>query len=173
MKLQLLRGALIGIIALSIPGLSTGSSASAQRTKRPQAGTVCGDPTVACKTSVTFDANDLPFRVPATGAIWESQQFYAVILSSVGVRDGNCEVFISEGDRLAAQALFPKSKVFTSRCETGGGLFYTSVAPDTLFMAVYAGTTKAQADKMLAIVKGTGRFPGANIRRMKAGFNGT
>lgn len=172
MKVQILRGALIGILALGTIGLSNSSGAYAERANKPQAGKVCGDPTLACKTSATFDANELPFRVPASGAIWESEQFYAIILASVGVH-GDCEVFIPEADRLKAQALFPRSKVFTSRCETSGGLYYTNVANDQLFMAVYAGTTKAQAGKMLATVKATGKFPGANIRRMKGVFNGT
>jgi hypothetical protein len=40
-------------------------------------------------------------------------------------------------------------------------------------MAVYAGMTMADANAMLAKVKATGKFPGANIRRMRALINGT
>jgi hypothetical protein len=40
-------------------------------------------------------------------------------------------------------------------------------------MAVYAGATLADANRMLAMVQATGKFPAANIRRMRAGFNGT
>jgi hypothetical protein len=40
-------------------------------------------------------------------------------------------------------------------------------------MAIYAGTTIADANRMLAAVKATGKFPGANIRRMRTSFNGT
>jgi hypothetical protein len=40
-------------------------------------------------------------------------------------------------------------------------------------MAVYAGATQADANRMLATVKATGKFPGANIRRMRAMINGT
>jgi hypothetical protein len=40
-------------------------------------------------------------------------------------------------------------------------------------MAVYAGITQAEANRMLAKVKATGKFPGANIRRMRAVMNGT
>ena len=41
-------------------------------------------------------------------------------------------------------------------------------------MAVYAGTTLAQAKRFLNAVKATtGKFPGANIRPMRTGFNGT
>jgi hypothetical protein len=40
-------------------------------------------------------------------------------------------------------------------------------------MGVYAGMTLADANRMLASVKATGKFPGANIRRLRAAFNGT
>jgi hypothetical protein len=40
-------------------------------------------------------------------------------------------------------------------------------------MAVYAGKTRAEAERMLAAVRATGKYPTANLRRMQAGFNGT
>jgi hypothetical protein len=40
-------------------------------------------------------------------------------------------------------------------------------------MAVYAGMSLAEANRLLASVKATGKFPGANIRRMRAMINGT
>jgi hypothetical protein len=40
-------------------------------------------------------------------------------------------------------------------------------------MAVYAGATPSEAKRILATIKATGKFPGANIRRMRTGFNGT
>jgi hypothetical protein len=40
-------------------------------------------------------------------------------------------------------------------------------------MAVYAGATLAEAKRVLAAVNATGKFPGANIRRIRTGFNGT
>jgi pyruvate kinase len=40
-------------------------------------------------------------------------------------------------------------------------------------MAVYAGTTLADANLMLAKVKAAGKYPSANVRRMRAAFNGT
>jgi hypothetical protein len=36
------------------------------------------------------------------------------------------------------------------------------------FVAVYAGDTAEQAQQFLAALKQTGRFPGANLRRMQA-----
>jgi hypothetical protein len=157
------------ILLLSAIACGTIITASAQSTnKRAQ---VCPDPSVPCRTSVTFESYDLPFQVPKNAVIWETKDFYAIILSSVA--SGDCERFVSEGARLEAQALFPRAKVFASRPCNPGGLFYTNVAPDQQFMAVYAGATKAQAEQMLAKVKATGKFPGANLRRMRAGFNGT
>jgi hypothetical protein len=52
-------------------------------------------------------------------------------------------------------------------------LFYTNTSRKARFMAVYAGMSLADANSMLAAVKATGKYPGANIRRMRAGFNGT
>jgi endonuclease V-like protein UPF0215 family len=85
----------------------------------------------------------------------------------------NCEAFIAESDRLAAQALFPDHKVFASRCTQPGELFYTNVNENQRMMAVYAGATLPQAKRVLAAVQATGKFPGANLRRMRTGFNGT
>lgn len=170
---QILRIALLGIFALSTFGLSNSSLVYAQGGKKPQGAKVCGDPTVPCKTTGTFDANDLAFQIPANANIWESVDFYAIILKSVSSPDDNCDTFVPEVERLEAQSLFPKMKVFSSRCTMGGGLYYTNVTPNYQFMAVYAGATKAQADRKLVTVKATGKFPGANIRKMRVGFNGT
>jgi hypothetical protein len=96
-----------------------------------------------------------------------------VILKSVPVPKDNCDTFISEPDRLAAQLHFPNNKVFTSRCADPGTISYTNINPRTHFMAVYAGLTQAQANRMLVTVQATGKFPGAYVRRIRAGMNGT
>lgn len=170
-KAQLFFAIALGLLACGL----TSDSASAQR-RGARAGAVCGDPTVRCQTTVEFQPYQIPFRIPPRGAIWESEHFYAVILKSV--RDtssrGDCDVFIPEPERLAAQELFPRHKVFASRCALEpGDLFYTEISGDTQFMAVYAGRTRAEARAMLAKVKATGQFPGANLRRIRMGFNGT
>jgi hypothetical protein len=144
-------------------------------------GTICGNPKVTCKTSVTFQSNDLPFQVDKNMVIIDTVPFYAVILKSAAVKDDNCDVFIPESDRLAAQELFPANKVFSSRCIEPDNLFYEEVGtrkPRILsetyrIMAVYAGKTLAEAKKMLEAVKANGNYPGANIRRLRTGFNGT
>ena len=155
--------------------IGVGAHASAQRRAKSRGGILCPDPTVACRTSVEFQPYQLPFRVPADAAIYETEPFYAVVLKSVrdASKGGDCNVFVPETERLAAQALFPHNKVFASRCFESGDLYYTNVAHDRQFMAVYAGHTLAEAKAMLAKVRATGKYPGANLRRMRAGFNGT
>lgn len=158
----------LGAIALS----DTAAGQSRASRKRPR-GSICGNPKVACKTSATFQPNDLPFRVPANSVIWDTELFYAVILKSVTVGDYDCDVFVPEIERLRTQALFPDHKVFTSRCADPENLFYTNVGEKHRIMAVYGGTTLAEAKRVLEAVKAIGKFPGANLRRMRTGFNGT
>jgi hypothetical protein len=161
-------------ILLSIVVLVTAGSilGSAQRRNLTRA-TVCGNPQQACKTSVPFQSYDLPFRVPKDVVISETELFYAIILKSVGMSDQDCDVFVPESERLVAQSLFPDHKVFTSRCPDIETMAYTNVSPKHRFMAVYAGHTSSEAQRMLAAVKATGKYPGASIRRIRTGFNGT
>jgi hypothetical protein len=155
--------------------LSAGATLPQSHTKlrRASVAAICGNPQATCKTSVTFQPHDLPFRVPANAVIIDTDLFYAVILKSMAAGVDNCEAFIAESDRLAAQALFPDHKVFASRCTQPGELFYTNVNENQRMMAVYAGATLPQAKRVLAAVQATGKFPGANLRRMRTGFNGT
>ena len=150
-----------------------GTNVNAQRRRPTRHATICGDPRVPCKTSVTFQPYQLPFRVPASAFIFDTELFYALILESVMVSNDDCDKFVSESDRLQAQALFPERKVFASRCFEPGDLFYTNVNDNYRIMAVYAGKTLAEANRVLAAVKATGKYPGANVRRMRTGFNGT
>ncbi len=140
---------------------------------RTRKGSVCGNPNLACKTSVTFQKYDLPFRIPANAVIWDTELFYAIILKSVRAAEGDCDTFVPEADRLQAQKLFADRKVFSSRCVEPGEMFYTNVSDTHRIMAVYAGATLSEAKRTLAAVKATGKFPGANMRRMRTGFNGT
>jgi len=163
-------------VCLALAALfACGAGTPAQRRRAPRLAAVCGDPTVRCRTSVEFQPYQLPFVVPANGAIWETDKFYAVILKSVRdeSKGADCNVFIPEAEREAAQALFPRNKVFASRCFDAGDLFYLGVADDTQFMAVYAGRTRAEGLALLEKVKAAGQFPGANLRRLSTGFNGT
>jgi hypothetical protein len=148
------------------------STAGAQRRTTGRL-TICGNPNSACPSAATFEPHDLPFRVPRNAVIWETELFYAVILKSINAPDPDCDAHIPEAERVAAQALFPDRKVFASRCVEPATLYYTNTRPNTRLMAVYAGRTLAEANRMLAAVKATGKFSGAYIRRMRAGFNGT
>lgn len=157
----------LGMIAAS--DIVVGQSKS---TRRPR-GSICGNPTQACKTSATFQPNDLPFRVPENSVIFDTELFYAVILKSVAAGEDDCSKFIPETERLETQSMFPERKVFTSKCYDIENLFYTNVSPNHRIMAVYAGNILPEAKRILEAVKATGKFPGAYIRRMRTGFNGT
>jgi hypothetical protein len=160
----------LAFTAFAIASLAANTSA---QTRRGRHLSICGNPKLPCKTTATFAPNDLPFRVPQNAVIYDTELFYAIILKSVGTSEDDCDVFVPESDRLAAQALFPDHKVFSSRCPDVETLFYTNISSKHRIMAVYAGSTLVEAKALLETVKATGKFPGANIRRMRTGFNGT
>jgi len=172
MKLQLVAaGAFVIVLAIGPTNSAAGQSHS---TRRPTKASVCGNPKLPCKTTATFQPNDLPFRVPANAVIFDTELFYAIILKSVRVyQEDDCDTFVPEVVRLEAQALFPDRKVFSSRCADVENLFYTNVDPKARMMAVYGGTTLAEAKRTLAAVNATAKFPGAYLKRMRTGFNGT
>jgi hypothetical protein len=165
------------IIALTILVLVVSIFASietsAQRRPSARRNPVCGNPNQTCKSMRTFEPFELQFRIPDGAVIWDTDLFYAVMLKSIKAPVDSCDVFVPENERLAAQTLFPNNKVFASRCFEPGGISYTNTSERAQFMAVYAGATLADANRMLAQVKATGKFPGASIRRMRATVNGT
>lgn len=139
-------------------------------------GSVCGDPTAKCRTASNFQPYELPFDHGGPNAIIaESKPFYAIILKSVKLPQDQtgCDDKFPEAERLEAQSLFAKNKVFAKRCDEPAQNYYTNVANNTTFLAVYAGQTLAQAKAFLKKVEATGKFSGATIRRMRAGINGT
>jgi len=137
-------------------------------------GKICGDPTLPCRGSEGFSAWELTFAIPKNAVIYESEPFYAVILKSVKIKEGDdCAKAILEDERLETQRLFARNKVFAMNCFEAGSISYSNVANDVGFMAVFGGKTQTQAKAILAKVKETGKFPGAIIRRMRAMVNGT
>jgi len=170
-KRSVVRQLIICVVAAAF--ICTTFAAAQTRRKPAKHPTVCGNPNVTCGGEITFQPNDLPIRVPRNAVIFDSDLFYAVILRSVPSPEESCDNFIPEPERLAAQTLFRDNKVFTSRCAEPGQVSYSNTNPKAQFMAVYAGMTLAEANSMLAKVKATGKFPGANIRRMRAVLNGT
>ena len=164
----------VALLLAAITTLGTfASSTSAQKRKPAKHLSVCGNPNVTCRSDIKFEPYDLPFRFPANAVIYDTELFYAVMLRSVPSPPDSCDNFIPEPERLAAQILFTNNKVFTSRCAEPGQVSYTNTSPRAQFMAVYAGLTLAEANRTLATVQATNKFPGASIRRMRAVINGT
>ena len=170
MRKRLLLALVLGAAAFAL--LSFPRGGEAQRRRQAQRGQVCGDPAMSCGEANMFQPYDLQFRIPKNAVIWESEPFYAVMLKSVNAKH-DCNSHVDETERQAAQALFPRHKVFADRCGEPGNLYYTNTNSDYRFMAVYAGKTRAEANRVLGMVRATGKFPTANLRRMQTGFNGT
>ncbi|CAN5371062.1 hypothetical protein BH10ACI1_BH10ACI1_23970 [soil metagenome] len=167
------------IIVLVLCLLFTGT-AFAQRAKKEKViqGNICGNPTVKCKTDNSlFEPNDIPFELPSGYVVYESKPFYAIILKSQTVADlyggeERCKQIVTEAERLATQKLFPNNKVFTQKCGYGA-VYYTEIKENTVFIAVYAGRTLAEARKFLMNVNGSGKFEGAYLKKIQSQFNGT
>lgn len=172
-QLKRVRIVLLIIVGQMMFGFFSADSRAQKRKPPVKHLSVCGNPNVTCTSEALFEPYDLPFRLPKNAVIYDTELFYAVILKSVPSPAENCDNYIPEPDRLAAQLLFPNQKVFTSRCAEPGRLSYSNTSPNAQFMAVYAGNTLADANRMLATVLATRKFPGANIRRMRAVMNGT
>ena len=129
-------------------------------------GKVHPEPSTSCPS---FKPHHLCFDLPKDGIArgeYFSEPFYAIILKTIEP----CS--ISEKERLKVQALFPRSKVFFVRfgCidDIEEYIRYTNVNDKVGFLAVYAGATVKEANVRLSEVKATGKFPGANIRKMQA-----
>ncbi len=166
------RAQLLCVVLFVLPAC-VGAAAQRGKRTRPRPAAVCPDPTVRCRTSVPFEPHQLPFRVPPNAVIFETEKFYAVILQSRRDTTQDCTGFVPESERLEAQKLFPRHKVFASRCYEPDELYYEGIDPEVMFMAVYAGRTRAEAAGVLEKVRATGLFPGAYLKRTSTGFNGT
>lgn len=152
--------------------------ANAQRKNaKMKLGKICGNPQVKCRTGdVTFQPHEIPFELFSSRntVIAESEPFYTIILKTVKLTpENNCENAISEKERLDIQKLFPDHKVFALKCSDAGDLYYTNVANNVNFIAVYAGKTLSEAKNFLKTVQATGKFKGANLRKTQANINGT
>jgi hypothetical protein len=129
------------------------------------AGNVCPDPQRPCPG---FTEHDLSFGLVSDGkarAEQRSLSFFAVILKTIDPCADR------EKERREVQALFPDRKVFGNRfdCDENpeNNIAYTNTSTKHGFIAVYAGGDRGAAEKVLAAAKATGRFPGANLRRMQ------
>jgi hypothetical protein len=124
---------------------------------------ICPNPEKPCGS---FKPYELSFRIPPSNkarAEDRSAAFYAIILKSAAL----CS--IADDQRKAAQAVFPRNKVFISRfeCESEDNVSYTTIDERKYsILAVYAGSTRRQAETFLSRVRTTGRYLDAYIRRM-------
>ncbi len=149
----------------------------AQR-KPPEAamGKICGNPQIECRSGdAQFQSHEIGFEIPKNNVvIYDSEPFYAVILKTVKLSaDAGCENAISETERLEIQELFANNKVFALKCSGAGDIYYTNVANNVNFIAVYAGRSLTEANSFLKTIKNTGKYKSANLRKMQAVINGT
>jgi hypothetical protein len=165
MKKLILMAAVLTLLSVAVLNL--------QAQKKARLGKVCGNPNVACKGSENFQASDLPFDTGKNYIIAESVPFYAIVLKSAKYKYPDCQKAFPESERLETQQLFPDNKVFAVRCSEPGESYYTGMNAETMFMGVYAGSTRAQADAFLKKVQATKKFPGVRVRKTQTGLNGT
>lgn len=139
--------------------------------------TVCGDPSAACAKRALFKDEDIPFNYNEGSFVAETAPFYAVIVKSVKLpEDAACEQTPADFNRESIQWNFLRNKVFIARgCYDIEHNFYNGLGTNVIALAVYAGTTKAQADAFLKKVKANQQFDAkdAYILRITTGFNGT
>jgi uncharacterized protein len=127
-------------------------------------GKVCADPDRPCPG---FKPNELSFAIGSPFKFDRgkdrSQPFYAVILKSAPL----CG--IADDERVRAQKAFPRAKVFLHRyfCEDfGDKVTYSNVNEKSGFVAVYAGESEGEGQKVLAQAR-AGGYSDANLRRME------
>jgi len=150
--------AIIFTVSMLLPGVALADSQ----------GKVNPDPAASCEG---FKPHNLCFALPNDGLArseYSSAPFYAIILKTAA----RCS--IADKDRLEVQKLFARNKVFFERfnCndDSEESIRYTNVNEQYSFLAVHAGATAKEANKLLSEVKATGKFPGANIRKMQGVF---
>lgn len=166
-------------IAAILIVIFSGNILAQRKPVKSKTGKICGNPQLKCKNAEyenqpyeLFQPYELQFE--ADQPISESEMFYSIILKTVKLnKNTTCDTAVTEDERLQIQSLFPDHKVFELKCSEAGTVYYTNIADNVDFIAVYAGKTLAEAQKFLKLVQTGGQFKGANIRKMKAAFNGT
>jgi hypothetical protein len=138
---------------------------------------VCPNPSAPCRSKhKSFEKYELSFTLPKVikpNVAYTSSPFYAVILKSFS--DPECD----EGEystnveqlRQEAQRMFPGRKVFAdNQCPDMGAVSYALNGKPTanVFVAVYAGDTRAEAAEVLA--KAREKYPNARQVRMQVSF---
>ncbi|MEP6945738.1 MAG: hypothetical protein ABJA02_07465 [Acidobacteriota bacterium] len=146
---------------------------------------VCPDPAAPCDhRKKHFDAWELPFHMPAQltpNKTYSSAPFYAVMFKTFDIED-DCDggefVIAVEKERKKVQKREPGRKVFASyQCPNMGAVDYDftgrydakreNILIDN-FLAIYAGTARSDADRMLKTL--ISEYPNAVIKKMTATF---
>jgi len=145
--------------------------------QKPTKTTVCGDPSAACSKRAAFRDEDIPFEFNQGSVVAETAPFYIVIVKSAKIaQDSDCEKTPTDFDRYELQYGFLRNKVFVARgCYSVTNNYYTKLGTNIIAIAIFAGTTKAQADAFLKKVR-SGNIFGAKdayLLRTTTGFNGT
>lgn len=146
---------------------------------------VCGDPGEPCEhKEKEFAEWELTFKLPAkisANKLYRSAPFYAVLLKtyeSVEDCDGGEFIEAIEAERRREQSQNFLNKVFASySCPNMDAIGYEfdgandPKTGNTLianFIAIYAGDTKAEADKLLQELKG--RYAKGVVKKMVANY---
>lgn len=147
------------------------------------ANAVCPDPAKPCKNKdIPFDEWAISFKLPAQvkpNKTYRSEQFYAIIVKvyETGPDEDPCDggeyIESMETERKALQKEHPERKVFASYlCPNMGATEYefpgskkaNGEALVDNFIAIYAGQTKEDAEKLLPALKM--KYPKAAIKPM-------
>lgn len=160
------------VIIVFLSGIVFSQNSKKEKTMQ---GKICGNPRMACKADKQiFSSYDLPFETPKGYVVFESQPFYAIILKSVKIPEAGLEQeAFTEDERISVQKAFPNNKVFGTKGNDPGMLYYRGIQENTAFMGVYAGRTLSEANAFLKQVRQNESYKGAYIKRLVAEFNGT
>jgi hypothetical protein len=163
--------------ALTVPLLLMASAGAGSDGRGADNLPVCGTPTDRCDgPAKRFAPYELPLRLPArlsANVPYRSAPFYAILLKRD--RDPACDggefTKATETFRKQAQARFPDRKVFADhQCPDLGAVAYQRDGQPSAvaLVAVYAGTTEAEAAKIRA--KARPFYPGAEYHQMRVLF---
>ena len=138
---------------------------------------VCPNPAAPCQSKhKSFEKYELSFVLPRTikpNVDYSSQPFFAVILKTLKEADCDQGEYSSAVEKLRVQAqkLFPDRKAFAQQqCPDMGAVAYTinGKSDATIFIAVYAGESRLEADQALAKAKAA--YPTARVVKMQVSF---
>ena len=144
-------GAMLVALLSGVGPVDAASRQSHAKRQRAKRGSICGNPKVACKTTVPFQPHDLPFQVPANSVIFDTELFYAVMLKSVKTRRRRLQrCLFRKQSGWKRRLYFPSAKFSRPDVYDIENLFYSTISANVRIMAVYAGTTLPEARRCLS-----------------------